>query len=46
MILWANITGFLAPVDLIEAAAADLTHSLMGGLVHACAKPDMMDIHA
>lgn len=48
VILWAYITAFLAPVDLEEATAADLTHSLMGGLVHTCSKPDVtwMDIHA
>lgn len=46
MTLWTHITAFLAPVDLEEATAADLTHSLMGGLVHTCSKPDMtqMDI--
>lgn len=41
MVLWANITALLAPVDLKEATAADLTHSLMGGLVHTCSKPDV-----
>lgn len=48
MILWANITALLAPVDLKGATAADLTHSLMGSLVHTCSKPDVtwMDIQA
>lgn len=40
MILWANVTALLAPVDLKEATAADLTHVLMGSLVHSCSKPD------
>lgn len=40
MILWANVTALLAPVDLKEATAADLTHGLMGSLVHTCSKPD------
>lgn len=40
MILWANVTALLAPVDLKGATAADLTHGLMWGLVHTCSKPD------
>lgn len=40
MILWADVAVFLTPVDLEETAAADLTQSLMGGLVHTCSKPD------
>lgn len=42
MILRANVAVFLAPVDLEETAAADLTQSLMGGLVHTCSKPDVI----
>lgn len=45
VILWADITAFLAPVDLEGATAADLTHSLMGSLVHACQTPDITWIH-
>lgn len=41
VILWADVTAFLAPVDLVGATAADLTQSLMGSLVHACPKPDI-----
>lgn len=42
MILWANVTALLAPVDLKEAAAADLTHVLMGSLVHTCRETSHM----
>lgn len=38
VILWADITAFLAPVDLKITTAADLTHILTGGLVHTCLK--------
>lgn len=41
VILRAYITAFPAPVDLEEATAADLTQSLMNGLVHTCSKPDI-----
>lgn len=41
VILWAYVTAFLAPVDLVETTAADLTESLMGGLVHTCLKADV-----
>lgn len=40
MILRAHVAVFLAPVDLEETAAADLTQSLMGELVHTCSEPD------
>ena len=36
MVFRADVTVLLAPADLIEATATDLTHCLMGGLVHAC----------
>lgn len=31
-----DVTVLLAPVDLIETTAADLTHFLMRGLMHTC----------
>lgn len=46
VILRAHVAVFLAPVDLEETAAADLTQSLMGGLVHTCSKPDITAIVA
>lgn len=46
VILRAHVAVFLAPVDLEETAAADLTQSLMGGLVHTCSKPDITVIVA
>lgn len=42
VILRASVAVFLAPVDLEEPAAADLTQSLMGGLVHTWSKPDVI----
>lgn len=36
VILWADVTAFLPPVDLEGATAADLARSLMGGLMHTC----------
>lgn len=33
----AKVTVLLTPVDLIEATVANLTHGLMGGLVHSWA---------
>lgn len=36
VVLWANIAAFLAPLNLVEANAADLAQCLMGGFVHAC----------
>jgi hypothetical protein len=41
----AEVTGLLAPADLEEAAAADLTHTLTGSLVHTCPKSNISSLH-
>lgn len=35
MVLWADVTLLLAPVDLVGATVADLAHGQVSGLVHA-----------
>lgn len=42
VVLRAHVALFLAPVDLEETAAADLTQSLKRGLVHTCWEPDVI----
>lgn len=44
MIFRAHVAVFLSPVDLEETAAADLTQSLTGGLVHTCSEPDAIAV--
>jgi len=38
MVFRTQVTVLLAPADLIETTAANLTHGLMGRLVHSCHK--------
>lgn len=38
MVFRTQVTVFLTPADLIETTAANLTHGLIGRLVHSCQK--------
>lgn len=38
MVFRTQVTVLLTPADLIETTAADLTHGLIGRLVHSCQK--------